>query len=158
MSNGRLPDKDDRLWSASLDHLTMIDSNYTIVGFDKLKSVPLVDSNKCYDVHYLGYVNEDVGVSMSYGGPGGFNKLPLLSQGISLPQKRVSFPPLSILMLPRLSFLTRIIKSKKDDEDTKEDEMSEEVTKEVDEEEKKEVIEKSEKFFENLKRFISLQY
>ncbi|EFH46742.1 hypothetical protein ARALYDRAFT_330240 [Arabidopsis lyrata subsp. lyrata] len=72
MGNGRLPDKDDRLWSASLDHLTIIDSNYIIVGFDKLKPVPLVDSNKCYDVHYLGYVNEDVGVSMSYGGPGGF--------------------------------------------------------------------------------------
>lgn len=72
MGNGRLPDKDDRLWSASLDHLTIIDSNYTIVGFDKLKPVPLVDSNKCYDVHCLGYVNEDVGVSMSYGGPGGF--------------------------------------------------------------------------------------
>nr|CCD74485.1 predicted protein [Arabidopsis halleri subsp. halleri] len=88
----------------------------------------------------------------------GFNKLPMLSQGISLSHKRVAFPPLSILMLPRLSLSHKNIKSKKDDEDPKEDEMSEEANKEVDEEEKKEVIEKSEKFFENLKRFISLQY
>ncbi|EOA19041.1 hypothetical protein CARUB_v10007698mg [Capsella rubella] len=72
MGNGRLPNIDDRLWSGSIDHLNIIDSNYTIVGANDIKSVPLVDSNKCYDVYYRGYVDDDVGVSLSYGGPGGF--------------------------------------------------------------------------------------
>ncbi|KAG7548193.1 Neprosin activation peptide [Arabidopsis suecica] len=71
MGNGRLPNKDDRLWSGYLDHLTIIEPNYTHAGFNDLMTVPLVDSSVCYDVNYVGYVDEHVGIAVSYGGPGG---------------------------------------------------------------------------------------
>lgn len=72
MGNGRLPDKNDHFWSTSLDHLSIIDSNYTTIGFNNVMVVPLVNSNKCYDIHYVGYVDDNVGTVMSYGSPGGY--------------------------------------------------------------------------------------
>ncbi|EOA18641.1 hypothetical protein CARUB_v10007215mg [Capsella rubella] len=71
MGNGHLPNKHDRLASGSLDHLTTIDMDDTHAGFNEFMAVPLVDSKVCYDVHYVGYVDEDVGIAVSYGGPGG---------------------------------------------------------------------------------------
>jgi len=71
MGNGRLPNKDDRLWSGYLDHLTIIQPDYEHAGFNYPMTEPLVDSNVCYDVNLVGYVDHQVGIAMSYGGPGG---------------------------------------------------------------------------------------
>ncbi|OVA15044.1 protein of unknown function DUF239 [Macleaya cordata] len=71
MGNGHLPNKDYRK-ACSLRTMKIVDDKGVLVDFDPSKIRGKQDTIKsCYDLEFDGYVDKEIELAMTFGGPGG---------------------------------------------------------------------------------------